>query len=227
MRLLVTTIVLSLCLALGAVGERIDFGFDHARRMRQKTSATTVAAKPWPQELSDVKADPNAIWGKLENGLRYVILPTKALPTRASLRLYMDVGSLMEAGDQRGMAHFLEHLAFCGSKRFPTGQAIECLQRLGMKFGADSNAQTSTDKTVYELEMPRANEEVMTEGLTLLRDFFDGMLLDAKQIDRERGVILSEIVASDSAELRAIERRFQIHDARQLVFPARRAGDGG
>ena len=208
MRLLITTIVLSLCLALGASAKESTF-VSTTRANAQKTSATIVAAKPWPQELSDVKADPNAIWGKLENGLRYVILPTKALPTRASLRLYMDVGSLMEADDQRGMAHFLEHLAFCGSKRFPTGQAIECLQRLGMKFGADSNAQTSTDKTVYELEMPRANEEVMTEGLTLLRDFFDGMLLDAKQIDRERGVILSEIVASDSAERRAQNAGFK------------------
>ncbi len=208
MRLPVTTIVLSLCLALSASAKE-STSVSITRANVQKPSATSVAAKPWPQELSDVRPDPAAIWGKLENGLRYVILPTKSLPTRASLRLYVDVGSLMEADDQRGMAHFLEHMAFCGSKRFPTGQAIECLQRLGMKFGADSNARTNVDKTVYELEMPRTNEEVMTEGLTLLRDFFDGMLLDQTQIDRERGVILSEIVACDSAELRARNAGFK------------------
>ncbi|HEY2762315.1 MAG TPA: insulinase family protein, partial [Pirellulales bacterium] len=160
-------------------------------------------AKAWPFENSDVKPDPNITWGKLDNGLRYVVIPTAALPTRASLRLYMDVGSLMEDKDQRGMAHFLEHLAFCGSKHFPPGDAIETLQRLGMKFGADSNAFTSYDKTVYQLELPSASGEVMQEGCSLLRDFLDGMLLDAKEIDRERGVILSEILARDSAESRA------------------------
>ena len=173
------------------------------------TTATSVSektqsiAKAWPFEGSDVKPDPNITWGKLDNGLRYVIIPTAALPTRASLRLYMDVGSMMEDKDQRGMAHFLEHLAFCGSKHFPPGEAIEALQRLGMKFGADSNAFTTYDKTVYQLELPSAGGEVMQEGFSLLRDYLDGMSLDSKEIDRERGVILSEILARDSAESRA------------------------
>ena len=109
----------------------------------------------------------------------------------------------MEAGDQRGMAHFLEHLAFCGTKDFAAGETIEYFQRLGMKFGADTNASTIFDKTVYKLELPRANEEVVGEGLKLFRNFLDGMQLDAHEIDRERNVVLSEIRASDSAEYRA------------------------
>ena len=109
----------------------------------------------------------------------------------------------MEEKDQRGMAHFLEHLAFCGSKHFPPGEAIEALQRMGMQFGADSNAFTSYDKTVYQLELPSVGGEVMQEGFSLLRDYLDGMSLDPKEIDRERGVIMSEILARDSAESRA------------------------
>lgn len=165
-----------------------------------------LAQKPtvaWPHEASDIAPDANVTWGRLDNGVRFMILPTKALPTRASLRLYMNVGSLMEEADQRGMAHYLEHLAFCGTKHFAADDTIEYFQRLGMKFGADTNAYTTFDKTVYKLELPRANEEVVGQGLKLFRDFLDGMLLDPKQVDRERGVILSEIRASDSAEYRA------------------------
>ena len=161
-----------------------------------------MAANAWPHEMSDLKPDANAVFGKLDNGLRYVIMPTKAAPTRASLRLYMNVGCGMETDEQLGIAHFIEHLAFCGTKHFPNGEMIEYFQRLGMKFVADTNARTEFGKTVYVLELPRASEEVTGEAMKLFRDFLDGMLLDAKEIERERGVILSEIRASDSGDYR-------------------------
>src|SRR5262245_16308938 len=171
----------------------------------------------WPHETSDLKPNPAAIWGKLDNGLRYVILPTKSLPTRASLNLYLDVGSLMEADDQQGMAHFLEHLAFCGTRHFPAGQTIEYFQRLGMKFGAHTNARTEFDKTVYQLELPRANEELIGDGLRLFRDFLDGMLLDKKEIERERGVILSEILDRGSTDFRALVAKLEFTQPHALL----------
>jgi zinc protease len=163
---------------------------------------TTFAARSWPHESSDIKPDPRIVWGKLDNGLRYVILPVKS-PGRASLQLYINAGSLMESDDQQGIAHFLEHLAFNGTKHFAAGQTIEYFQRLGMSFGAHTNAYTTFDRTVYKIELPRTNEEMTGEGLKLFRDFLDGMLLEKKEIDRERRVIFSEIIARNSAGDRA------------------------
>ncbi len=167
----------------------------------QKSAKTSAELQPWPQEASDLVADPRATWGRLDNGLRYVILPTDA-PGRASLQLLIRAGSMYEADDQQGMAHFLEHLAFNGTKHFPPGQMIEYFQRLGMAFGAHTNATTFQDHTFYRLDMPRTSEDITGEGLKLFRDFLDGMLLDKKEIDRERRVIFSELLAGNSAAYR-------------------------
>jgi zinc protease len=169
----------------------------------------TVAEKTWPHSGSDLKVDPAVTWGKLDNGVRYAILPTKAAPTKASLRLYMNVGSMMEDTDQRGMAHFLEHMAFNGTRNFPDGKAIEYFQRLGMKFGAHTNAFTTRDETVYQLELPRANEELTGDGLKLLRDYLDGMALDKNSIEKERGVVLGEKLARNSVGMREAETDLQ------------------
>ncbi len=164
----------------------------------------SAAPKPvWPHDGSDLKVDPKVTWGRLDNGLRYVILPTQEAPGRASLKLHLDVGSLMEADDQQGMAHFLEHMAFNGTKHFPSGETTEYFQRLGMSFGAHTNAETNFDQTNYKLDIPRANEELTRDGLKLFRDFLDGMLLDEQAINKERGVILSEALARNSAEYRS------------------------
>ena len=141
-------------------------------------------AGQWPQEGSDLKPDPKAVFGRLDNGLRYVVLPHDEPPGRASLRIYMDVGSLMEADDQQGMAHFLEHMAFNGSRHFPGGEMVEYFQRLGMGFGADTNAHTSFKETVYKLELPRVDEKMFTEAFELFRDDLDGMLLGQEPLPR-------------------------------------------
>ena len=161
-------------------------------------------APAWPQANSDLKPDPTAVFGQLESGVRYVIVPNKEPPGRASLRLYMDVGSLMEDDDQRGMAHFLEHMAFNGSKNFPAGSLVEYLQRLGMGFGADTNAHTSFKETVYQLELPKVDDSLMADGMKLFRDYLGGLLLDQTEIDKERGVILSEKLARDSVDERTM-----------------------
>lgn len=167
-------------------------------------------AEIWPQEVSDLKPDTNATFGRLDNGLRYVIYPNKfPVAGRASVRLYVDAGSLMEEDDQRGMAHFLEHMAFNGSKKFAAGTMVERFQRLGMGFGADTNAHTSFKETVYKLELPRVDEKMFTEAFELFRDDLDGMLLGAAEIDKERGVILSEKLARDSVDTRTMEAGYK------------------
>ncbi|MFO1486674.1 MAG: insulinase family protein [Verrucomicrobiaceae bacterium] len=163
---------------------------------------THTSAADWPQDASDLKADPKAQFGTLENGLRYVILPHDEPPGRASIRLYMDAGSLMEEDDQQGMAHFLEHMAFNGSRHFKGGEMVEYFQRLGMGFGADTNAHTSFKETVYMLELPKVDPKYIAEGLQLFRDDLDGMLLNEAEIDKERGIILSEKLSRDSIEYR-------------------------
>jgi zinc protease len=162
------------------------------------------ASAQWPQDNSDLKADPKTQFGALENGLRYVILQHAEPPGRASIRLYMDVGSLMEQDDQQGMAHYLEHMAFNGSRHFKGGEMVEYFQRLGMGFGADTNAHTSFKETVYMLELPKVEPKFITEGMQLFRDYLDGMLLGEAEIDKERGIILSEKLSRDSIEYRTM-----------------------
>ena len=161
-----------------------------------------ITPVPLPQEASDLKADPAIHWGLLPNGLRYAILPNAEPPKRVSLRLFVDAGSLMEQDDQQGLAHFLEHMAFNGTKHFPAGQMVEYFQRLGMGFGSHTNAHTSFNETVYKLEMPTNEIAQIDEGFTLMRDQADGMLLLANEVDRERGVIMSEKRSRDSAQWR-------------------------
>ncbi len=166
-------------------------------------------ALPFPQEGSDLKPDPAAKFGQLPNGLRYVVLPNHEPKERASLRLLVLAGSLHESDDQRGLAHFLEHMAFNGSKHYAPGTLVEFFQRMGMSFGGDTNANTGFERTVYLLELPRADEPTLTEGLRVFSDYAGGLLLTGSEIDRERGVILSEKRASDSVGYRTFVARFE------------------
>ncbi len=167
-----------------------------------------VEAKPWPQSSSDIAPDPKAVFGSLPNGMRYIIYPNTEPPKRVSLRLHVAAGSLMEAEDQRGVAHFLEHMVFNGSKNYSSEELIPKMQRLGIAFGAHANAYTSFDETVYMLDLPDLSDETLKLGYTVMRDFGDGALLEAKEIDSERGVILSEKTSRDSVSMRIMEQQF-------------------
>lgn len=152
---------------------------------------------------SDVPADESVRYGMLANGFRYA-LKTNAEPReRVSLRLLIETGSLQETEDQRGVAHFLEHMAFNGSENYAPGTLIEFFQRMGMNFGGDTNAFTSFDRTVYMIDLPDANPEHLKEGLAVFYDYADNMLLLPEEIDRERGIVLSEKRSRDSVEWRS------------------------
>lgn len=166
--------------------------------------ATLPAAEAprFAHEESDLKPDPAARFGTLPNGLRYVVRANANPRARASLRLVVLAGSFMETDAQRGLAHFLEHMAFNGSRHFPGGTLVETLQRLGMSFGADTNASTNFDQTIYMLELPDAKAETLAEGLRIFSDYGQALDLAADKIEKERGIILSEKRARDSVAFR-------------------------
>jgi zinc protease len=171
------------------------------------------AAIPFPQAGSDLKADAAARFGTLPNGLRYVVLPNREPKARVSLRLLVLAGSFEETEAQRGLAHYLEHMAFNGSTHFVPGTLVERLQRLGMGFGADTNAATSFDHTIFELEMPDTKPETVTEGLDILADYCGGLLLQQAMVDKERGIILSEKRARDSVGYRTLVAELEFMEA--------------
>ena len=173
-------------------------------------TATAIQVTPcrWPQASSDIAPNPDITFGTLDNGLRYIIQPNSEPPGRASLRLHIATGSLMEADDQRGLAHFLEHMMFNGTQHFTADDLIPRMQRLGIAFGAHVNAYTSFDETVYMLDLPDLTQPTMDLAFTVMRDFSDGALLDPSEIDKERGVILSEKISRDSVNYRLMEQQF-------------------
>ncbi|BCU78569.1 insulinase family protein [Luteolibacter sp. LG18] len=171
-------------------------------------AAPAVKPRPWPQDGSDIPADSKAVFGTLPNGFRYLIYPNSEPPKRVSLRMHIATGSLMEADDQQGVAHFLEHMVFNGSKHYKPDELVPVMQRLGVGFGAHVNAFTSFDQTVYMLDLPELSEGVLDLGFNVMRDFGDGALLLDKEIDNERGVILSEKVSRDSVRMRLQEKQF-------------------
>jgi zinc protease len=151
------------------------------------------AAPAWPQDLNaPLPLDPAVRTGTLPNGLTWFVRQNGRPEKRVALRLVVKAGSIDEDDDQRGLAHVLEHMAFNGTSHFKPGELVAYLESIGARFGPHVNAYTSYDETVYMLDMPTDSEGTITRGFEALSDFAGGMALDAKEIDRERGVIIEE-----------------------------------
>ncbi|MBR5894154.1 MAG: insulinase family protein [Akkermansia sp.] len=176
------------------------FAQESATATPQEQPAITQAAV----ELQQLVQDPQLVTGKLENGLSYMIRPTKEPAGRASIRLYVSTGSLDEQPETSGISHFLEHMVFNGSRSFARGELIPAMQKLGLGFGGDANAYTSLERTVYMLDLPNLKEETVNFALTIMRDFADGAKLEDEAIDHERGIIVSELKSRDSESYRAM-----------------------
>jgi zinc protease len=168
----------------------------------------TAPAADWAHATSDIPVDPAVTWGRLDNGLRYAILPNAEPKDRVSVRLLVETGALMETDAQRGLAHFIEHMGFNGTRNFPPGQLVEYFQRLGMAFGPDTNASTGFDRTQYQVELPKNDPDSLREAFKALRDYADGVLFLPEEIEQERGVILAEKRDRDSADFRTMEAEF-------------------
>ncbi len=155
-----------------------------------------AAAKPapvWAFERSDLAPDPAFRFGRLPNGMRYVIRHNASPKATAEVRLQIDAGSLDEQDGERGFAHFVEHMAFNGSAHVPEGEMIKLLEREGLAFGADTNAQTSFEHTLYMLSLPRNEPRLLDTALMLLRETASELAFDPAAVERERGVVLSEL----------------------------------
>lgn len=154
--------------------------------------ASATETPPWPHEVTDVAPSPRVTWGRLENGLRYAILPNRTPAGVVSLRLLVNAGSIHENDDERGYAHFVEHMAFNGTRHFPAGELVKALQRTGAAFGPHVNATTDEQHTLYKLDLPENTSLVLEKGLLILRDFADGVLFSSNEVARERGVLTNE-----------------------------------
>lgn len=158
---------------------------------------------------TDLMADPSLVTGVLENGLRYAVLRNQTPPGTGALRVQFQTGSLNELPGTEGLAHYLEHMAFNGSKNVPEGEMIKILERLGLSFGADTNASTGLDRTVYKLNLPTLDTEVLDAAFMLMKETAQNLTLDQDAIERELGIILSEKRTRDSANYRSWETRMR------------------
>lgn len=163
---------------------------------------TKAQLSSFPHEHADVPVEATVQWGRLTNGITYAIMPNDEPKNRVSIRLMVMSGSLQETEEQRGLAHYLEHMAFNGGAHFPPGTLVENLQRMGLGFGRDTNAHTSFDETVYKLDLPDVKPETISTGLNAMADFAGGMLLVPEEVEHERGVILAEMRDRDTPAFR-------------------------
>src|SRR5215831_6778339 len=150
---------------------------------------------PKPQTFAPnavLPLDPAIRTGRLPNGLKFYIRKNARPEKRVSLRLAVKAGSLEESDDQLGLAHLIEHMAFNGSEHFKSGEVFSYFERVGARLGPHVNASTSFDETIYMLELPTDQGEVVAKGLTALADFAGGLTFDPKEVDKERGVVIEE-----------------------------------
>ena len=155
-------------------------------------------------------ADPAVTVGKLPNGLTYYIRENRRPEKRAELRLVVNAGSLLEDEKQLGLAHFVEHMAFNGTKNFQKHELISYLESIGMRFGADLNAYTSFDETVYMLTVPTDSSNALTQGFRILEDWAHNVSFEAEEIEKERGVVIEEWRLGQGAEERMRDKYFPV-----------------
>ena len=158
-------------------------------------------------QMPPIPVDPDVRIGKLDNGLTYYIRHNNWPEQRAEFYIAQRVGSIQEDDNQRGLAHFLEHMAFNGSKHFKGNEMLRWCESVGVKFGTDLNAYTSIDQTVYNISnVPTTREGIVDSCLLILYDWADGLLLEKEEIEKERGVIHEEWRLRTSAQMRMLER---------------------
>jgi zinc protease len=169
----------------------------------QQQTAQSLDTQPVP-------VDPQITMGKFKNGLRYYIRTTKKPEKRAELRLVIKAGSVLEDDDQLGLAHFVEHMAFNGTRNFPKHELIAFIESLGMRFGAHLNAYTSFDETVYMLHVPTDKPDALEKSFQVLQDWAQNVSFEPSEIEKERGVVLEEWRSSRGAGMRNVEKIFPV-----------------
>ena len=157
-----------------------------------------------------IPLDPSIMTGSLDNGLSYMIRANDRPVNRAELRLVLNAGSILEDDDQLGLAHFVEHMAFNGTEQFEKQELVQYLESIGMRFGADINAYTSFDETVYMLQVPTDSAEVLDTGLQILRQWASSIAFEPAEIDKERGVVIEEWRLRQGGANRIISQQYPV-----------------
>jgi zinc protease len=182
----------------------------------QQPASTPLPQAPAPSGATSaaltatIPIDPQITTGRFANGLRYYIRKNKKPEQRAELRLVVNAGSILEERDQSGLAHFVEHMAFNGTKHFPKQETVKFLESIGMRFGPSVNAFTSFDETVYMLEVPTDKPDVLDKAFLILEDWAHNVSFDDAEIDKERGVITEEWRLRRGAGARMQDKQFPI-----------------
>jgi zinc protease len=185
LNLKLSVVALALAIASGSVSAQIK------KKSAAPAKGKTVAAAPQAKtELLPI--DKEVIIGKLPNGLTYYIRKNTEPKNKADLYLVNKAGSVLETDDQQGLAHFTEHMAFNGTRDFPKNEMVDYLQKSGVKFGADLNAYTSFNETVYQLPIPSDTVKIFENGFKILANWAGYVSFDPNEIDKERGVVLEE-----------------------------------
>jgi len=162
-----------------------------------------------PQDQT-LPVDKDLITGTLDNGVKYYIKKNKKPEKRAELRLFVNAGSVLENDDQRGIAHFVEHMAFNGTEHFHKNELVDYLEKLGIKFGPELNAYTSFDQTVYMLTVPTDSADILANGFLVLEDWAHNLSFDPVEIDKERGVVIEEWRLGRGANMRMLDKQLPI-----------------
>src|SRR5262249_15088418 len=174
------------------------------------TSLTAAPVQVAPALTDPIPVEREITVNQLPNGLRYYVRANKKPEKRAELRLVVKTGSVLEDDDQQGLAHFVEHMAFNGTAHFPKNEIVSFIESLGMRFGADLNAYTSFDETVYMLQVPTDKPEVMDRALLVLEDWAHNVSFDPAEIDKERGVVMEEWRLRRGAGARIQDKLFPV-----------------
>src|SRR5688572_27798713 len=181
--------------------------------------APVAPAHEWPFEESDLPPDPEYRFGRLDNGMRYVIRPNGTPAGQGMVQFWVDAGSVAETEEERGYAHFIEHMAFNGSTRVPEGEMVRLLEREGLAFGPDTNASTNFDVTLYMLNLPRNDPALLDTALMLMRETASELTFSPEAVEREKGIVLSERRVRDTYQLR------NLVDNLEFQYPGSRFAD--
>jgi zinc protease len=192
-------VVFALALAGAAVNAQVPAG--SPARVAPLDTKTLSATLPLDTTITK---------GRLANGITYYIRANQKPEKRAELRLVVNAGSVLEDKEQQGLAHFVEHMAFNGTKNFPKQALVDFLEGVGVRFGADLNAYTSFDETVYMLQVPTDTPSILNKSFDILEDWAHLVSFDDKEIDKERGVIIEEWRLGRGAEARIRDKQFPI-----------------
>jgi zinc protease len=179
-----------------------------APRLVAPSPVASAPAPPLPAAPADppLPLDARVRKGTLPNGLTYYVLAHKKPEHRAQIWLAVNAGSVLEDDDQRGLAHFVEHMGFNGTARFPKQALVDMLEKSGVAFGADLNAYTSFDETVYTLQVPTDKPELLNGAIGVLRDWSDSVTFDPAEVEKERGVVLEEWRLGRGAGMRLFDK---------------------